>query len=160
MFTKTTLYSNKEKNYITMLNGLDHFLNKNDEPITTLSNLCAYINYYLDNINWVGFYLFDGQKLFLGPFQGLPACTTIPLNQGVCGVAAFNKETLVVPNVDLFPGHIACDSASKSELVIPISTKENTLFGVLDIDSPIEARFDELDKLYLEKLVDKLVDIL
>ncbi|MCL2865505.1 MAG: GAF domain-containing protein [Lachnospiraceae bacterium] len=129
--------------------------------ITILSNAAALLNETLEHINWVGFYLYDKEKneLFLGPFQGKPACTHIPMNQGVCGTSAYQQKTLRVENVHHFKGHIACDSASNSEIVLPIIIK-GTLFGVLDIDSPQLNRFDEVDQTYLEKFVHTLETIL
>lgn len=159
MFVAIEKGKTKEENYQLMNAHLNHFLSSDDSVVTTLSNLSAYLNYFLDNINWVGFYLYDTDKLVLGPFQGLPACTQIKLGIGVCGSSAQDKKTYVVDEVDKFPGHIACDSASKSEIVVPIVINDD-LFGVLDIDSPITNRFDDVDKLYLEELVVKLVDIL
>ena len=159
MFVNINKSKDKTKNYLILLNNIDYYLVKEDNLITNLSNLSAYLNYFLDDINWIGFYLFDGQKLTLGPFQGLPACTQILLGNGVCGVAAKERKTYIVDDVDKFPSHIACDSASNSEIVIPF-VKNNKLIGVLDIDSPNYSRFDTTDKLYLEKVVGKLVDIL
>ena len=159
MFMNIEKSTNKEKNYQILLSNLDYYLIEGDNLITNLSNLSAYLNYFLDGVNWVGFYLYDGEKLALGPFQGMPACTMIHLGNGVCGIAAKNKETLVVNDVDSFPTHIACDSGSKSELVVPI-VKDNKLIGVLDVDSPLLSRFDNVDKQYLEKVIVKLVDIL
>jgi len=160
MFHPIKKPSSKDKLYNMMLDGFDSFLIKSDSLITNLSNTSAYLNYYLDDINWIGFYLYDGSKLYLGPFQGLPACTYIQLGSGVCGTAAENKRTLIVPNVDEFPGHIACDSQSKSEIVVPLISSEGKLRGVLDIDSPNLNRFDQIDKYYLEQLANKLVDII
>lgn len=159
MFTEIPKGTTKEENYKIALSHLDAFLVKEEALITTLSNLSAYLNYFLDDINWVGFYLFDGEKLFLGPFQGLPACTVIAIGSGVCGTAAKEKVTQVVDDVDQFPGHIACDGNSNSEIVVPIVSKSGALIGVLDIDSPLLARFDQIDRTYLEKVIDKLVDI-
>ena len=159
MFMNIEKSTNKEKNYQILLSNIDYYLIEGDNLITNLSNLSAYLNYFLDDVNWVGFYLYDGEKLALGPFQGNPACTIIHLGNGVCGVAAKNKETLVVNDVDSFPSHIACDSSSKSELVIPI-VKDDKLIGVLDIDSPLLSHFDNVDKQYLEKVIVKLIDIL
>ena len=105
----------------------------------------------------VGFYLFDGEKLYLGPFQGKVACTTIKIGKGVCGTAAENKETIVVPDVNQFPGHIFCDPDSKSEIVVPILKQDNQLFGVLDLDSSSLNSFNEIDKKYLEELVNFLI---
>jgi GAF domain-containing protein len=159
MFIEIEKGKTKEENYIILLANLSYFLDKNDHRTTTLSNMSAYLNYFLDDINWVGFYLFDGSKLYLGPFQGLPACTIINLGSGVCGNSAQDQKTYVVKDVNQFPGHIACDGASNSEIVLPIILND-TLFGVLDIDSPSFSRFDEIDQLYLEKVLAKLVDIL
>lgn len=159
MFIPVEKSKNKIENYEIMMKNLEHFLYKGDTTITTLSNLSAFLNYFLDEINWVGFYLFDGQKLYLGPFQGLPACTEIKLGNGVCGNSAKDQKTYVIKDVHAFPGHIACDSNSNSEIVVPI-IKNDYLFGVLDIDSPVHNRFDETDKFYLEKVINKLVDII
>ena len=159
MFVEIQKGKTKEENYEILLENLPYFLSKEDEHITTYSNLSAYLNYFLDEINWVGFYLFQNGELHLGPFQGLPACTKIKLGNGVCGTAASKKETVIVDDVDQFPGHIACDSNSKSEIVVPI-IRHHRLIGVLDIDSPKIKRFDHQDQLYLEKVIDKLVDIL
>jgi GAF domain-containing protein len=106
----------------------------------------------MERINWAGFYLYKEDQLVLGPFQGKPACIRIPLGRGVCGTAAQNRQSLVVPDVHRFPGHIACDEASASEIVIPI-VRDGRLIGVLDIDSPVEARFGEADRLILERFV-------
>lgn len=159
MFVQIEKSSDKKTNYETMLLYLDSMIVKEDNILTTLSNLSAYLNYFLDDINWVGFYLFDQEKLYLGPFQGLPACTTIEIGKGVCGNSAKDQKVYIVDNVHDFEGHIACDSNSESEIVLPI-VKNDALFGVLDIDSPIQRRFDEIDREYLSKVIDKLVDIL
>lgn len=159
MFTAVEKGKTKKENYELILQTQKYLLVASDKEVTTLSNLSALLNYFLDEINWVGFYLFDGEKLRLGPFQGLPACTEINLGSGVCGTSAKERKTYVIDDVHSFPGHIACDSASNSEIVIPI-IKNNTLIGVLDIDSPIKSRFDQEDKKYLEKVIDNLVDIL
>ena len=128
-----------------------------DEPyyIPVLSNASALINENLEDLNWAGFYLMNNGSLLLGPFQGKVACIRIALGKGVCGTAAGNDETLVVPNVHEFPGHIACDCASNSEIVVPIH-KDGKVVGVLDIDSPSLDRFSEEDKLGLEKFVKAL----
>jgi GAF domain-containing protein len=159
MFTEIPKGTTKKEMYEILLSHLDGFIVKEEALMTTLSNLSAYLNYFLEDINWVGFYLYDGEKLFLGPFQGLPACTMIPLGSGVCGTAAQTKTTQVVDDVDQFPGHIACDSNSSSEIVVPIIGESGSLIGVLDIDSPLHSRFDQTDRTYLEKVIDKLVDI-
>ena len=117
--------------------------------ITNLSNAAAILN-QLDNINWCGFYLVDGETLYLGPFQGEPACTLIPFNKGVCGYCATSKKTVIVPDVNQFPGHIACSSASKSEIVVPIIVNKE-LKAVIDIDAPILNRFTFEDADLLEE---------
>lgn len=118
---------------------------------TALSNAAASLKQHLPDINWAGFYLLRGEELVLGPFQGLPACTRIALGKGVCGTAARERRTLVVPDVEKFPGHIACDSASRSEIVVPLIVNDRVL-GVLDIDSPSLARFTDADRVGLEKV--------
>lgn len=123
--------------------------------IANLANISALLYTILDDINWVGFYLLEKEKLILGPFQGNPACIEIPLGKGVCGTAAAENRTQLVPDVHQFPGHIACDSASRSEIVIPIH-KDGKVFGVLDIDSPSLSRFTEEDQSGLGKLVSVL----
>ena len=123
----------------------------NDYDITTLSNASAILNMYLEDINWVGFYLLKNNQLILGPFQGKVACTNIKIGRGVCGTCIQEEKTILVPNVHEFKGHIACDSASNSEICIPIYAK-NKLYGLLDIDSPILNRFNEIDKINLEKI--------
>ncbi len=117
--------------------------------IANLANVSALLNETLERINWAGFYLLEGDKLVLGPFQGRPACIEIPLGRGVCGTAAAEGRTQLVPDVHRFPGHIACDSASRSEIVIPIYSG-GVLFGVLDIDAPVENRFTQEDRAGLE----------
>lgn len=120
--------------------------------IANLANMSALLNQAMPDINWGGFYLMKNGRLVLGPFQGKPACVEIPAGQGVCGTAAARDEIMLVENVHEFPGHIACDSASQSEIVLPIH-KDGEIFGVLDIDSPIIARFDEEDRRGLYELV-------
>lgn len=159
MFVPIEKSKDKKANYEILLTHLEYFLSSDDHLITTYSNLSAYLNYFLDNINWVGFYLYDGNELYLGPFQGLAACTKIKLGSGVCGTSAEQRKTLIVKDVHSFEGHIACDANSNSEIVVPI-IKNNQLLGVLDIDSPIKNRFDEIDQTYLEEVIKKLVDIL
>ena len=117
--------------------------------ISNLSNASAILN-SLDDINWAGFYIVKGDTLYLGPFQGNVACTTIPLGKGVCGTAFKEKKTIIVPNVNEFVGHIACSSLSKSEIVVPIM-KENKVVAVIDIDSPIFDRFHDEEKELLEE---------
>jgi L-methionine (R)-S-oxide reductase len=114
-------------------------------PITDLSNFCAYIFEYYPDLNWVGFYFSDGKSLKLGPFQGRVACIEIPFTKGVCGASFRNRQIMNVPDVELFPGHIACDHRSMSELVIPM-IQEGEIFGVLDLDSPKKNRFVTQDE--------------
>ena len=120
--------------------------------MTNLANASALLNEKLDGINWVGFYTIKDGRLVLGPFQGKVACTIIPMGKGVCGTAAEKDSTQVVPDVHKFAGHIACDSASNSEIVIPMH-RGGAVFGVLDIDSPLFNRFDENDRKGLEEFV-------
>lgn len=120
--------------------------------IANLANISSYIDLYIDNINWAGFYIMKEGELVLGPFQGKAACTRIKVGNGVCGSAVLNQKTYRVDNVLEFPGHIACDGASRSEIVIPIVIN-NKVFGVLDIDSPIFNRFTEVEESYLQKVV-------
>ena len=127
--------------------------------ITILSNAAALLWDSLEDINWAGFYLVHGGRLELGPFQGKPACTVIEIGKGVCGTAVAEDRTQLVKNVHEFPGHIACDSASNSEIVVPVHAG-GKIYGVLDIDSPILARFDEEDKAGLEAFVRILESIL
>ena len=117
-----------------------------------MANASALLYQTLENINWAGFYLMKNGKLVLGPFQGKTACIEIPVGKGVCGTAVAQREVMLVKDVHEFPGHIACDSASNSEIVLPIYAN-GKVFGVLDIDSPSIARFDEEDKIGLQKFV-------
>jgi GAF domain-containing protein len=125
--------------------------------ITDLANISALLMSSVPDINWVGFYLMDSSgTLWLGPFQGLPACTMIPLNKGVCGAAATQMKTLVVEDVDQFPGHIVCDSRSKSEVVVPM-IKQGRVVGVLDVDSASLSRFTKAESELFEKIVSLLM---
>ena len=123
--------------------------------IANLANASALLWQELPNLNWAGFYLLEGDTLILGPFQGKPACIEIPVGKGVCGTAVMENRTLVVPDVHQFPGHIACDCASNSEIVVPIY-KNGEIIGVLDIDSPLFDRFSEEDRVGLEAFVKAL----
>ena len=141
----------EEEKYRLLVSQLKSLLSKEDNLISNLSNLTAAIKDTFEKVSWVGFYLFDGQKLYLGPFQGKVACTNIAIGKGVCGTSAAKKETIIVPDVDKFPGHIACDSNSKSEIVVPLFHK-NQLLGVLDLDSHEYNSFSKTDKEYLEEI--------
>lgn len=123
-----------------------------DDALANYANAAALLYRSLPDINWSGFYFFKNGRLVLGPFQGKPACVYIPGGQGVCGTAFSKRETLIVDDVLQFPGHIACDEASRSEIVVPLAD-----FGVLDIDSPVNARFDKIDAAYLEQIADMLL---
>lgn len=141
---------------------LGNLLSSEEPTITTLSNSAAFIFNVLEDINWAGFYLYDGKQLILGPFGGKPACTTIAIGSGVCGTAAKERRTIIVSDVEAFPGHIACDGDSRSEIVIPLIDTNGNLLGVLDIDSPILNRFSEEDARGLEriaKIVERAADI-
>jgi len=135
----------------SLLEGETHWL-------ANLANTSALLFSELEDLNWVGFYLVEGPELVLGPFQGKTACVRIPLGKGVCGTAAERRETIVVPNVHDFPGHIACDAASQSEVVLPLITPGDVLVGVLDMDSPVLARFDDNDARELKVIVDILMN--
>ena len=137
-----------------ILNKIKTILDPELPLISNLSNASAILN-DLDNINWCGFYLVDGDKLVLGPFQGEVACSLIKFGKGVCGTSYQEKRTLIVPDVNKFPGHIACSSASKSEIVTPI-IKNYEVVGVIDIDAPILDRFHEEDKILLEAIAEEL----
>jgi L-methionine (R)-S-oxide reductase len=142
--------SNEEK-YKSLIPQVKALLVKEDELISNISNFTAALKQTFDKICWVGIYLFDGEKLYLGPFQGKVACTTIEIGKGVCGTCALMEETVIVPDVADFPGHIACDPDSKSEIAVPIM-KDSRLIGVLDLDSTFLDAFDETDQQYLEEL--------
>jgi len=143
----------KLDNMLVMLEGL--MQDDDDLPITKLCNASALINALIGRINWCGFYLVKNNMLILGPFQGMPACTKIEIGKGVCGTSALKRETLLINDVHRFAGHIACDAASNSEIVIPI-VKDDSLIGVLDLDSDEFGRFTEVEKDYLERAIDIL----
>lgn len=140
-------YENKAKFYREVGLEMSGLLDAN--PIANLANAASLLFHQLPRLNWAGFYLFDGVELVLGPFQGRTACVRIPLSKGVCGAAARERRTQLVPDVHLFPGHIACDAASRSEIVVPL-IKDGVLIGVMDLDSPEPDRFDDEDRAGLE----------
>ncbi|AXV42138.1 GAF domain-containing protein [Staphylococcus warneri] len=142
----------KNTNYDLLQKQLISLIEDESNLIAILSNTSALLNDHLDQVNWVGFYLIENNELILGPFQGHPACVHIQIGKGVCGTAVSNNETQVVKDVHQFPGHIACDANSNSEIVIPIH-KANEIIGVLDIDAPIKNRFNNEDRKELEKVV-------
>jgi len=159
MFETIIKNESREINNETFLDYISGYLSSDLNYISNLSNMAAIIKEFFEDISWVGFYLYDGELLYLGPFQGKPACVEIELGKGVCGQSALLNETKVVPNVLEFEGHIACESDTLSEIVLPIY-KNKKLFGVLDLDSHTLNRFDDIDKETLEKAVNLLVDIL
>ena len=138
--------------YESLIPQIKSLLSPSDNIITNLANCTAALKQAFEKISWVGFYIFDGKKLYLGPFQGKVACNIIQIGNGVCGTAAERKETIIVSDVSQFPGHIYCDPDSKSEIVVPIFKKDNSLFGVLDLDSYEYNSFNETDKKYLEEI--------
>ncbi len=152
MFTKQSFTGTLDEQYTSISKQLDALLAGEADQIANLSNAAALLNTFLTDINWVGFYLMKDGELVLGPFQGLPACVRIPVGRGVCGTAVAEKKTMLVADVHAFPGHIACDAASNSEIVIPLQ-KDNEVIGVLDIDSPLKNRFSAEDQAGLEQFV-------
>ncbi len=159
LFNVENYSGSKQKDYELVIKQLRALLEGESNAIANLANASALLNQFLNEVNWVGFYLMEDGELVLGPFQGLPACVRIPLGKGVCGTAAQNQKTERIEDVHAFPGHIACDAASQSEIVVPI-VKDGQLLGVLDIDSPIKNRFDEIDQQYLEEFVKELTSFL
>ncbi|MGE7661010.1 GAF domain-containing protein [Peribacillus sp. NPDC097197] len=159
MFNVEMYQGNKVENYALVQKQLIALIEDEPNMIANLSNASALLNQFLGEINWVGFYLLEKDELVLGPFQGLPACVRIPIGKGVCGTSAAERKTMRVEDVHQFPGHIACDAATRSEIVVPLM-KDDKLIGVLDIDSPITNRFDESDQQGLEKITDILCNYL
>ena len=155
-----TLYPKTESqanNYQSLIDIIPLYLDASDPLDTNLANFVALVKYYTDGLNWCGLYLSKGETLYLGSFQGLPACTRIEKGKGVCGTAFLNKESVLVEDVHQFEGHITCDDASESELVIPIIVNQE-VFGVLDLDAPRKARFSITDQKALEKAVQVFID--
>lgn len=146
-------------NYKLLADQADSLIRGVPHRTANLANISALLFSTLENINWAGFYLLEGDKLILGPFQGNVACVEIPVGKGVCGTAVSENTTQLVPDVHLFPGHIACDSASRSEIVIPLRRNGKPV-AVLDIDSPVPSRFNKEDKEGLEKIASVLEDLI
>lgn len=140
--------------YRNITSGIESIIDETLPLITNLSNASAVLN-HLEDINWVGFYLVQGDTLYLGPFQGDVACTVIPIGKGVCGTSLLKKETIIVDDVNKFPGHIACSALSKSEIVVPI-IKNDQVVALIDIDSPIFSRFTKVEKVVLESIAEIL----
>ena len=147
----------KREHYQMLYDSMKALIEDEKDWIANLANVSALLFNHLDNVNWAGFYLMKDGELVLGPFQGKPACIRIEVGDGVCGSAVEDRETHVVEDVHQFEGHIACDAASDSEIVVPLFY-EDKIVGVLDIDSPQKANFDQIDKEYLEKMVKHLID--
>lgn len=150
-FASQTLSGTKSEQYAQLLEQARALMHGETDRIANAANLSALLFNALPDCNWAGFYFFDGTELVVGPFQGLPACVRIKLDKGVCGAAARTRQTQRVHDVETFPGHIACDAASRSELVVPL-VKDGALIGVLDIDSPRIGRFDEDDQRGIEAI--------
>lgn len=151
MFTSDPLTGNKAEQYQQLIAQCEALLHGERHRIANAANLSALLYNSLPGLNWLGFYFLEHGELVVGPFQGLPACVRIALGKGVCGTAALTRETQLVPDVHAFEGHIACDSASQSELVVPL-IRNGELIGVLDIDSPLLDRFDAEDRAAFEKI--------
>lgn len=155
MFTTSSLSGAKSEQYAQLLGQARALMHGEKDRVANAANLSSLLWHALPDLNWCGFYFFDGRELVVGPFQGLPACIRIPLDKGVCGAAARTRQTQRVADVGAFDGHIACDSASRSELVVPLLLQrggEEAVIGVLDLDSPNTDRFDAEDQQGLEAI--------
>lgn len=157
MFTAFSLTGDKPSQYAQLATQAQALLAGERDRIANAANLSALVYRALPDLNWVGFYFYDGRELVVGPFQGLPACVRIALDKGVCGAAARTRETQRVDDVHAFPGHIACDAASRSELVVPL-VLDGALIGVFDVDSPLPSRFDVEDQVGLERIAALYLD--
>ena len=160
MFTSESLSGTKPEQYGQLLALARALVHGERDRIANAANLSALVYHALPDLNWAGFYFFDGTELVVGPFQGLPACVRIPLDKGVCGAAASSRQTQRIRDVHEFPGHIACDSASNSELVVPLVAANGDLVGVFDLDSPQFDRFDADDQAGLEAIARVFVESL
>lgn len=149
----------KEEKYIACLREMDIRLQEGGDLIADLGNITAILRKRMDHYFWVGFYFLKENQLVLGPFQGTPACVFLNLETGVCAACAREKKVILVPDVHDFPGHVACDPHSKSEIVVPVFDKESHLFAVLDVDSSEVNAFDEMDERYLKEICDKIKDV-
>jgi len=159
MFHFPPLTGNKTQQYAQLLAQTRALLQGQTHRIANAANLAALLYHQLPDLNWAGFYFFDGKELVVGPFQGLPACARIDLQRGVCGAAARSGQTQRIDDVRAFAGHIACDAASRSELVVPL-LQHHALLGVLDLDSPLLARFDHYDQQGIEAIAQVWIDSL
>ena len=158
-FTASPLSGSKPEQYAQLVAQARALVQGEPDRIANAANLASLVFHALPQLNWVGFYFYDGAELVVGPFQGLPACIRIPLDKGVCGAAASSRQTQRVADVHAFPGHIACDSASRSELVVPLLDGDR-LVGVFDLDSPVPDRFDADDQRGLEAIAAAFVESL
>ncbi|KGX93340.1 hypothetical protein N781_09790 [Pontibacillus halophilus JSM 076056 = DSM 19796] len=156
MFEVENYSGNSEKDYELLLKQLQALIEDENDSTANLANASSLLNEFLKEVNWVGFYLYKEEQLILGPFQGKPACVRIPYGKGVCGTAIADGTVQRVEDVHQFPGHIACDAASQSEIVVPLY-KDGEIFGVLDIDAPVKGRFSEVDEKYLKQFCDILI---
>jgi GAF domain-containing protein len=152
MFQSAALSGSKSEQYAELAAQARGLLDGERDRVANAANLSALVYHALPQLNWVGFYFWDGKELVVGPFQGQPACVRIALGKGVCGTAAASKRTQRIADVDAFPGHIPCDSASRSELVVPLFHDDGALLGVFDLDSPVPGRFDAEDQQGLEHI--------
>ena len=159
MYTASALTGSQPEQYAQLLAQARALLDGESDRVANAANLSALVYTSLPDLNWAGFYFFDGTELVVGPFQGLPACVRIPLDRGVCGAAASTRQTQRIADVHAFPGHIACDAASRSELVVPL-VRNGSLIGVLDLDSPIPDRFDADDQRGVEALAQAYLESL
>ena len=153
MFDVTPLSAtDRSEQYAELARQVDGLLHGATQLIANAANFAALVFHALPELNWCGFYFAEGQELVVGPFQGKPACVRIAFGRGVCGTAAATRQTQVVPDVHAFAGHIACDSASRSEIVVPLLRRDGSLLGVWDVDSQRPARFDEVDRVGMQAL--------
>lgn len=150
-------FASDAERYASLLRQAEALFDGERDPVANAANLAALIFQGVPRLNWAGFYFLRGEELVVGPFQGLPACVRIPLGAGVCGTAARSRQTIVVDDVDAFPGHIPCDAASRSEIVVPLIDAHGRLLGVLDLDSPEPSRFGAADAAGLEALAARYV---
>jgi GAF domain-containing protein len=148
----TAAYASKREHYADLCEQARGMLAGEPDLIANAANFAALVFHSLPDFNWAGFYLYDGNELVVGPFQGKPACIRIAIGRGVCGTAAQTRQTQLVRDVHDFAGHIACDAASNSEIVVPLVRRDGSLLGVWDVDSPLVARFDEDDRAGMEAL--------
>ncbi len=149
---KSSTYASKREHYDDLVQQARGLLADEPDLIANAANFSALVFHSLPEVNWAGFYLFDGTELVVGPFQGKPACIRIALGRGVCGTAAQSRETRLIRDVNAFDGHIACDAASQSEVVVPLINADGSLLGVWDVDSPVIDRFDDEDRAGMEAL--------